>query len=272
MKTLERLLIVLTIVLTSTFSIAQPTTLPDDSYRTLLKAHVDNNGMVDYKKLKAKANDLDKYLAKLATLDAKAFAKLNKQDKIALWINAYNALTLKAIISNYPIKWSYLRSIKYPKNSIRQIGGVWDKLKSDVMGRKMTLNDVEHNELRKKFNEPRIHMALVCAAMSCPPLRNEPFVGETLDKQLDDQTRRFLKNSARFRIDRKAKRVYLSPIFKWFGGDFVKSFGPNGSDERAALNFIARYLPENDKKYLAKGKYKVKYLDYDWTLNERKTR
>ena len=140
----------------------------------------------------------------------------------------------------------------YPKNSIRQISGVWDRLKFTVVGEKMTLEHIEHKILRVRFNEPRIHMALVCAAMGCPPPRNEPYVGDRLDQQLDDQTHRFLGNRDNFRIDRKENVVHLSSIFKWFAEDFVETYAParnlgrHDEEVSAVLNFIARYLDDRD--------------------------
>jgi hypothetical protein len=139
----------------------------------------------------------------------------------------------------------------------------------------MTLDEIEHNVLRKEFNEPRIHMALVCAAMGCPPLRTEPYEGAKLDQQLNDQARVFLANPKKFRLDRGQGKVYLSSIFRWFGGDFVKNYGTDKAfpgfspEERAVLNFLSQYLPAGDRDYLLKGKYTIAYLDYDWSLNEQ---
>ena len=118
-------------------------------------------------------------------------------------------------------------------------------------------------------------MALVCAAMGCPPLRNEPFIGVKLDTQLDDQTRRFLNNPEKFRIDRKDDIVYLSSIFKWYLNDYIRTYGTDKKfdghrdAERAVLNFISTYVDEDQKHYLSTADYKIKYLDYDWSLNEQ---
>jgi len=118
-------------------------------------------------------------------------------------------------------------------------------------------------------------MALVCAAMGCPPLRTEPYEGDKLDRQLNDQTRVFLANPQKFRLDRGQGKVYLSSIFKWFGGDFVNNFGTDKAftgfspDERAVLNFVSQYLAAGDRDYLLHGKYTLVYLDYDWSLNEQ---
>jgi hypothetical protein len=247
-----------------------------DDYAQALKTYVNDQGMVNYRALKVHSDKLDAFVDALAALEPKVYDGWNEKEKIAFWINAYNALTLEAIIRNYPIQPSFLRSLAFPKNSILQIAGVWDKLQFTVMGRKVTLDEIEHKILRKQFNEPRVHMALVCASMGCPPLRNEPFIGGKLDAQLEDQARKFLSNPKKFRIDRQKGRVYLSPIFKWFGEDFVKSCGTNdkftghNQTERAVLNFVSRYLDATDRDYLATGKYGIKYLGYDWSLNEQK--
>jgi hypothetical protein len=121
-------------------------------------------------------------------------------------------------------------------------------------------------------------MALVCAAIGCPPLRNEPYTGDKLQEQLDDQIRRFLANSAKFKVERADERIYLSPIFKWFASDFIKKYGPKknfsgqSQEESAVLNFIASYLGKTQKDYVLTGKYKIKYLKYDWSLNEQQAK
>ena len=146
------------------------------------------------------------------------------------------------------------------------------------MGQNLTLGHIEHKILRVEFDEPRIHMAMVCAAMGCPPLRNEPYTGDKLQEQLDDQTRRFLANAEKFKIERTKKSIYLSPIFKWFADDFIKKYGPqknigrHSKKDSAVLNFIASYLENTQKDYVLTGKYKIKYLKYDWSLNELKTK
>lgn len=247
-----------------------------DHYAVVLKHHVDKTGMVNYKNLKTEPQQLQTFVTALTALDANTYKNWSEKQQITFWLNTYNGLTLKVIIDNYPIKSSFFRSRVYPKNSIRQIAGVWDKITFSVMARKLTLGHIEHEILRKKFDEPRIHMALVCAAMGCPPLRNEPYLAAQLDQQLDGQSRRFLSNVEKFRIDQKNGVIYLSPIFKWFAEDFVNKYAPNkniGSYERntsAVLNFIAAYLPKSQADFVLKGNFKIKYLKYDWSLNEQK--
>jgi len=248
------------------------------NFAEALKINVDDVGMINYRKLKAEPQKLLAFITELQNLDRKDFDKWSDNEKIAFWLNAYNALTLKAIIDNYPIKSSFFRSRIYPKNSIRQIAGVWDKIEFIVMGQKLTLGHIEHKILRVQFDEPRIHMAMVCAAIGCPPLRNGPYTGNKLDEQLDDQTSRFLANSAKFKIERANDRLYLSPIFKWFANDFIKkhgtqkSIGKHNKEESAVLNFIASYLSQAEKNFVLAGKFKIKYLKYDWSLNEKQAK
>ncbi len=246
---------------------------PTALWNQVLMSYV-HNARVDYADLQAHPEILNQYIKSLAIKPREKHAQENLDTKIAFLINAYNALTMKTIIDHYPIQWSWAASLIYPKNSIRQIPGVWDRLKFNVMGQEMTLQEIE-NTLRG-LGDPRIHMAIVCASKGCPPLRSEPYLGKKLSAQLDDQTRRFLSNPKKFAIDKKAGVVYLSPIFKWFGGDFAPKFEPGigfegqNANVRAALNFISGYLSVDDALYLRGGAYQVEYLAYDWSLNEWK--
>ena len=246
-----------------------------EDYAAALKSYANEQGMINYIGLKADRQRLDAFNEALRKVSLTEYERWAEQEKIAFWINAYNSLTLKAIIDHYPIKSCFVGAIRFPKNSIRQIPGVWDKLQFRVMGRNMTLDEIEHNTLRVYFNEPRIHLALVCASRSCAVLRNEPYTGDRLSSQLDEQTRRYLQRPKNFRIDREKKRVYLSSLFKWYGKDFIKTYGTSvgfaghNDAERAVLNFISNYLAESERRYLRNERYGLKYLDYDWALNEQ---
>src|SRR5262245_16725581 len=180
---------------------SNPGAAATSSYAAALKTYVDDQGMVNYRALRANRTQLDDFAASVGRLDPKVYEGWEEPEKIAFLINAYNALTLEAILANYPIKPSVTGAMLYPKNSIRQIPGVWDRLEFQLLGKPATLDDMEHRMLRKQFNEPRIHMALVCASIGCPTLRNEPYVAERLSEQLDDQTRKFISNPLKFRID-----------------------------------------------------------------------
>lgn len=247
-------------------------------YATVLETFVNDRGLVAYGALKKNETGLNRFLARLADLSPNRFAGWSSERRIAFLINAYNAIAIDLVVEHYPIRPNPIGFFVWPHNSIRQIPGVFDNRRYTVMGQEMTLDDIEHRRLRANYNEPRIHMALVCAAMSCPPLRQEPYTARELDAQLDGQTRRFLSEERNFRIDRERNIVYLSAIFKWFGEDFVRSyapqsgFGEHSEVERAVLHFIAGYLGETQREYLRTGAYRVKYLDYDWSLNEQKNR
>ncbi len=234
---------------------AAPGTPPQyDDYRTALMAFVDAHGMVDYAGLKDQRGYLDDFVIWLEQLDPKMYEAWTPRDKFALWINAYNALTLRAVIDHYPID-PPVPNGSYPNNSIRQIQGVWDFNKVNVMGQAMTLGYIETKILRRDFHDPRVHMALVPAAVAGPALRNEPYEGAKLDAQLDDQVRTFLADPRHFRIDRTRKEVRVSEIFRWYADDF------------AVQKFAGPYVSDADRAFLRD--VRVTYLPYDWTLNEQ---
>lgn len=253
---------------------AQPQPFSYDDYTAVLQ-QVDDQGLVNYDHLKQHPEALKHFQKALADLPAKTLKEWPKEKQLALWINAYNALTLVAIVEHYPIKPSALKSLKFPKNSIRQIDGVWDKLIFNVAGRKLTLNQIEHEIIRKEFKTPEIHLALVCAAVSCPSLRSEPYQAEKINTQFQDQVRHFVADPRKFKIDRSSNTVYLSKIFEWFADDFTERFSPESGfaghklAQCAVLNYLSRHLDPDDATYLQNQSYQIKYLDYDWTLNEQ---
>lgn len=229
---------------------------------------------VDYAALAADRAQLDRYLDWLASVSASEFQGWSEAEQIAYLINAYNAYTIKTILRHYPIEGGgLLNRVLYPDNSIRQIDGAFDGIRHRVAGREMTLDDIEHEHLRKDYHEPRLHFALVCAAVSCPPLRRAAYRGERLDEQLDDQGRRFLNDPQHNRFDRERGRVQLSKILEWYGEDFrgyTPESGYAGSEAtRGVLAFVSRYLPEPVAAFLERGEYRVEFLDYDWTLNDQ---
>ena len=253
----------------------EKTVFPYEDYARVLSRDVDDEGMVDYKSLKANRRPLDRFVRSLGRLNRATYSGWTEDQKVAFLTNAYNAITLKVIIDNYPIKAGWFGSLRWPKNSIRQIDGVFDGIEHTVMGRKMTLDDIEHETLRKDFTEPRIHLTLVCAAMSCPRLLDEPYVGYKLDEQFKLQARDFVRQEDNFRIDRQDDRVGISSIFKWFGEDFIPTHGTEtrfthlSKKKGAVLNYLKDHVSDRDRRYLLGGDYDVSYIDYDWTLNEQ---
>ena len=214
---------------------------------SVLKAYVDADGMVDYQGLKTHRSTLDGYLDKTGAVSESEFDSWTRNQQLAFLINVYNGETLKLIIDHYPVK------------SIKKIGGLfgqpWNLKSVTLFGKKTTLNTIEHEILRPKYKDPRIHFAIVCAAMGCPPLRNEAFTPENLNDQLDARGRFFLSQKNKNRLDDDI--LYLSPIFDWFKEDFT---------EKGSLqNFVTAFFPENIKG----KKLRIKFTSYDWRLNKQ---
>ena len=176
-----------------------------------------------------------------------------QKEQLAFWINVYNIMAVKMVVDHYPVAGI--------KDAGDLFGSVWKKTVGVVGGKDVTLNQIEH-EILRKMGDPRIHAAIVCASVSCPDLRKEAYTKERLDAQLDDQLRRFLANNGKgLQVDRGKGRITLSKIFDWFKDDFE----PKGG----VLPFLARYVPEQDRSLLKKGDTNVSYLDYNWDLNKR---
>ncbi len=244
----------------------------------LLRTYVDDQGFVDYQGLLENQEQLAAYEQALQGVDADSFSSWPEAQRLAFWINAYNAFTLRAIVDNYPIKRrGSLKGIFGPKNSILQIPGVWKELEWQAAGQTVTLDEIEHEILRVKFEEPRIHFAIVCASISCPNLRNEAFIAAQIDTQLDEQLHSFIADMDKgVSIDADRKRIKLSKIFSWFGEDFDvpgnnnELFSRRSDDEAAVLRYLARYLPQGEPlELLRSGDARVSYLEYDWNLNEQ---
>ncbi|MEM9484841.1 MAG: DUF547 domain-containing protein [Cyanobacteria bacterium P01_F01_bin.116] len=233
------------------------------AYDDLLSTYVDEEGWVNYVELQQSRQALDTFNDVLASVDDATLSSWSEEEQIAFWMNAYNSLTLKSIIDQTPLK-----------PSIKDITGVWRLRKHSINQKEKTLNEIEHDVLRVDFDEPRLHAAIVCAAISCPPLRNEAFTGEKLDEQLDSQVKQWLARPDGLKIDKEAGDVKVSKIFSWFGGDWVPSYGVDSGfagskEEKAVLNFISKYVSDEDRAYLEAGDYKVSYFDYDWSLNKQ---
>lgn len=215
-------------------------------YAQLLQRHV-RDGVVDYRGLKKEEQTLDHYLEVLEKVDS---GTLSHPEQFAFYINAYNAWTLKLILTGYP-------GVK----SIKDLGSLfkspWKKKLCRLDGRVMTLDEIEHGILRPRFADPRVHFAIVCASKSCPPLLSEPYRGRTLDTQLEAAARAFINDPRSNRFEGGV--LYLSRIFKWFAKDF-------GNDP---AGFVGRYAEGQLAAGLqgAPRPLKIEYLDYDWRLN-----
>lgn len=216
---------------------------------------------VDYLALRQEPAALDRYLASLRAVDPKVMKQWSEDERFAFWINAYNGYTLQLVRDHYPVK------------GIKSIGGiltsVWDKAFIPMNGhhpkgknKKLSLNHIEHDILRPLFRDARVHAAINCASLSCPPLRNEAYVAARLDEQLDEQVRAWLADPGRNRFDEKAGRMHLSKIFDWFAKDFRRDGG-------SVQGWIAKYAPAEVAGWLKQTEeVRVSYLDYSWKLND----
>ena len=194
-------------------------------------------------------------------VSAKDYETWNRDQKIAFWINTYNASAVKLVVDHYPLKrkigW---KALAFPAESIQQIPHVWSRKAIEAAGRRLSLNDIENNILRREFEDPRIHFALVCASLGCPVLRSEPYEAGRLESQLEDQAEKFLSDPNKFRYEKKSDKIHFSPIFKWFKEDFKQRGGVTA--------FIKNYLPKEVAGTLF-PRTAVEWLDYDWRLNQR---
>ncbi|MHA7128942.1 DUF547 domain-containing protein [Algoriphagus namhaensis] len=226
------------------------TTSPDHSpWNALLQKHVSDEGIVNYKGFIQDKSKLEAYLKTLSQ-NAPDRATWSREEQLAYWINAYNAFTVKLIVDNYPTE--SIRDLG-PKLKIPLIKDVWHYKFFQIGGQESSLDEIEHGILRKEFEEPRIHFAINCASVSCPPLLNEAFVPSKLDSQLDRVARSFINDSSRNKISKD--KIEISSIFSWFKGDFTK----NGS----LIDFLNKY-----SKTKISPDAKISHLDYDWNLND----
>jgi len=215
-------------------------------YGRLLQKYV-RNGVVDYQGFKREEAILDRYLSILEKTDPNALAR---NEQFAFFINAYNAWTLKLILSGYP-----------GITSIKDLGtffkSPWKKKIDRIHGDVVTLDTLEHDILRPRFKDPRMHFALNCASKGCPPLRSKPYEGYILDQQLEEATEAFINDPDRNHLE--GDTLYVSSIFKWYAEDFNNDM----------LRFIVTYAKGAFGKDLKErqAQIRLEYLDYDWSLN-----
>ena len=247
-------------------------------YPALFYRSIDIYGNVNYRYLTKYRSELDAFTSDLKNLDRTRYETWDTKEKLAFWINIYNALTIKLVVDNYPIDGALFKAILYPRNSIKQISGAFDKRTFTVMGQPMTLDYIRDSIIRKKFADPRVHVALVSGAEGCPRLPGIPYEGETLDMWFTFQTRHILKDPMMFRTDRNKGVVYLSELFDWYGQDFITEYDTVAeglsefeAKERAVINYLSKHIQNNaDREYLLSGNYRLEYIDFDWSLNDKK--
>ncbi|WP_152287053.1 DUF547 domain-containing protein [Flavicella marina] len=230
----KSIVVALMFVATSSFSQVE-------TFDSLLKKYVTSDGVVDYKGILSEKESLTSYINYLKNTKPEKTWSANKTK--AFWINAYNAYTINLILENYPIS-----SIMKIKN-----GKAWDVKMAEVGGVTYTLNEIEHEQLRAVYKDPRIHVGVNCASFSCPPLANFAFTETNVESELEQLMKRFVNDPKRNVLT--PKKVSLSKIFEWYQGDFAT--------EGKLIDYIKKYATIE----LAK-QTKVRYLEYNWNLNE----
>ena len=217
----------------------------------ILKTYVNDQGLVDYNGIAAD-QDFKKYMELLATAQVNS---MSHNGRLAFWIDAYNAVTIDKVI-----KWK-------PKKSVREtlIPGIWTSTKfftsreNTVAGKRLSQDDIENEILRKRFKDPRIHFAIICASSGCPPLPRFAYTEENVQTRLEEETRKYINSQRGTRVDLADNTLYLSKLFDWYAGDFESKSG-------SVLNFIKPYLDEKTLAFLERNP-KIAYLNYDWALN-----
>lgn len=216
-------------------------------FDTVLRDHVQTGGWVDYQALRKAPEDLDSYIASLGGVK---FAALSRDQKLALLINAYNAFTLRLILDHLPL------------DSIRDIPKAerWEAVRWQVGSMKLSLLSLENDILRARFREPRMHFAINCASVGCPPLRSEAYRGADIDSQLSDQAALVHRQSRWFHLDREAQSLDLTRLYLWYGNDFEQVGG-------SVLEFAGRHSPALASLMATDSAVSITWLSYDWSLN-----
>lgn len=237
------------------------------AWDALLKRHVVGAqggaaSRVNYAGFRAEQAALQAYLDELSSVTQAEYLGWKREQRLAFLVNAYNAFTVKLILTRYP-----------DLTSIKDLGTLlsspWKKEFFTLLGAARSLDGVEHGLIRAPgaFDEPRIHFAVNCASVGCPMLRAEAYAAERLESQLEDAARRFLSDRTRNRFDAASGALQVSKIFDWYGGDFEKS------GARSVAGFLARYADlladaGPGRALVRDGRAPVRFLDYDWKLND----
>ncbi|MCV2369364.1 DUF547 domain-containing protein [Roseateles oligotrophus] len=240
------------------------------AWAALLKKHVVvlDGGRASQLRYAGFASDraaLTSYLAALSAVSKASFDAFSKPQQMAFLLNAYNAFTVELILTRYP----KLASIKELGSLIQS---PWKQKFIPLLGKQLSLDGIEQDMLRERgrFDDPRLHFAVNCASIGCPPLREEAFVAERLDAQLDEQARRFLSDRSRNRWNGEQQRFEVSKIFDWYADDFKLGHRGIGS----VGTYLARHadqladVPAERERLRGQTVAKISYLDYDWKLND----
>jgi hypothetical protein len=245
-----------------------PPPAPLTNFEEILDVYV-RDGLVYYRALKLERGRLDRYVGSLAET---AIDAASREERLAFWLNAYDALVLKTVIDHYPIP---RQSKDYPDRSIRQIPGAFERIQHRVGRRMVTLDQIEQTILAA-FQDPRVYLAIGRGAMGSGRLRSEPFTAGQIETQLSDVAAECVNRSQCIEIDRATNHLAISSIFSWRSADFIGAYGSAAGDafanrspiERAVLAFVQPKLLATEKAVLAQNQFKADFKPFDWSLND----
>jgi hypothetical protein len=229
------------------------------------------DGLVYYRALRSERGRLDRYVSSL-NVSAATYQGWSREQKMAFWVNAYNALVLQTVVNNYPIQG---RSSLYPPGSIRQIPGAFDKTRHRAAGRTVTLDEIEKTVL-PEFKEPRLYLALGRGAVGSGRLRSEAYTAARLPSELDAIASEFVNEQTMLKIDRGTGEVAVTPIISWHEQEFVEAYDKGATGpfaqrspiERAIIGFITPHLLPLETELVQKNTFKVNFQPFDWQLND----
>jgi hypothetical protein len=224
-------------------------------YDAVLKKYVKGD-YFDYAGLKKNQQDMARFDAFLRWQAQADVSKMPRDEQIAFYINAYNSCCIKAILDHYPV------------HTPKDVDGFFDKLKFDVAGENLTVSEIEYDRLIANYKDMRAHFAVVCADRGCLPLKAGAYSGKTLDGDLESAAKKFVSDSRQFSVDREKGEVQISKIFEWYGPKFLNDPERPVKGDRPEL-FVAPWLDKDTRKLLESGEYKLKIIEWDWTLNEK---
>jgi Protein of unknown function, DUF547 len=229
------------------------------------------DGLVYYRALKSERGRLDRYVASL-NVPAATYDKWSRDEKLAFWLNGYNALVLKTVIDHYPIKG---KAADYPSSSIRQIPGAFERTKHRLAGRSLTLDEIEKTIL-PEFKEPRAYLALGRGAVGSGRLRSEAYTASRLSRQLDAVQSEFVAEQQMLKIDRLTGQMSVTPVISWREAEFVAAYdkgaqppyGQRSPVERAIIAFVMPHLLRLEKALVEKNEFQIVFHQFDWRLND----
>ena len=229
------------------------------------------DGLVYYRALRSERGRLDRYVASL-NVAAATYEAWPREEKIAFWLNAYNAIVLQTVINHYPIRG---KAGSYPASSVRQVPGAFEQTKHRLAGRSLTLDEIEKTVL-PQFKDPRLYLALGRGAFGSGRLRSEAYVAGRLERQLGDVTSEFVNHAPMLKIDRLTGQMAVTPIISWREAEFIAAYDKGESGpfaarspiERAVIAFVMPHLLPMEREFVEKNEFRMVFQPFDWRLND----